>query len=94
MCQRGGYIKCDNIYCAYIVILHNNLILILNQWSSYFFPSCFSTNEESEAQSVINNFLKDAQLVNVKLGFEHTLHDYEAWILTSLAELITKLKHN
>ena len=61
------------------------IIFTLNQWGSSFVvvTSCFSTDEESEAQSDINNLSKDLKLENGKVGLKPKMLNYKTWFLIS-----------
>lgn len=61
------------------------IIFTLNQWGSAFVvvTSCFSTDEESEAQSDINNLSKDLKLENGKVGLKPKMLNYKTWFLIS-----------
>lgn len=84
-CRGVIFLKIYNIYWAYIVTLCTIIIFTLNQWGSLFVVviSCFSTDEESEAQSDVNNFSKGLKLVNGKVGFKPKMLNYKAWLLIS-----------
>ena len=67
------------------VTLRAIIIFTLNQWGSSFVvvTSCFSTDEESEAQSDINNLSKDLKLENGKVGLKPKMLNYKTWFLIS-----------
>lgn len=78
-CRGVIFLKLYNIYWAYNVALSTIIIFTLNQWRGLFVVviSCFSTDEESEAQSDVNNLSKDLKLVNGQVGFKPKMLNYK-----------------